>query len=110
VQLRGRDLAAVRWLIDSGCPWDHRRSGIAATQAPAGTELLRYLLAKGAVWSAADLADMLHAAGFHHRLDISQWLRQQGAQWPAVLRYENRPWPAAAVEWARAEGCTAPLQ
>jgi hypothetical protein len=104
-----RDLAAVRWLIDNGCPWDHRRSGIAATQAPAGTELLHYLQEQGAVWSAADLRDMLQAGGAHFRLGIPQWLRQQGAQWPAVLRYGNRPWPAGAVEWARAEGCTAPL-
>jgi hypothetical protein len=105
----GRDLAVVQWLVNNGCPQHHRSSGIAAAQAPHGTELLMHLQQQGAVWSAADLTDMLQAGGAHFRLDIPQWLRQQGAQWPAVLRYENRPWPAAAVEWARAEGCTAPL-
>jgi hypothetical protein len=106
----GRDIAAVRWLIETGCPWSHRRSGIAASQAVDGIGVLHYLQQQGAVWSAADLSDMLQAAGTHFRKDIRQFLRLKGAQWPAVLRYEGRPWLEDAVAWARAEGCTSPLQ
>jgi hypothetical protein len=40
-----------------------------------------------------------------------RWLRQSGAAWPQVLANaeNNRCWCAAAVAWARAEGCAAPV-
>jgi hypothetical protein len=43
-------------------------------------------------------------------LPLAQLLRQKGAEWPDELAdtVSNRCWCAAAVAWARAEGCTAP--
>jgi hypothetical protein len=34
-----------------------------------------------------------------------QWLRQRGAQWPAVLQYNEDKWEEPLVQWARTEGC-----
>jgi hypothetical protein len=57
------------------------------------------------------LTAMLNAAGSHGHLAAAQWLRQQGAAWPAVLRV-NRDywWSGAVLAWARAEGCTSPTR
>jgi hypothetical protein len=39
-----------------------------------------------------------------------KWLRQHGAEWPAVLQNgSGTQWLDAAVQWARSEGCTAPV-
>jgi hypothetical protein len=39
-----------------------------------------------------------------------QWLRQEGADWPNVLRYAGTQWPEASIAWCRAEGCDSPLE
>eukprot|EP00953_Heterococcus_sp_UTEX-ZZ885_P017511 9799-Heterococcus_DN1.PRE.1 len=51
---------------------------------------------------------MLNVAGAYRRLAAAKWLRQQGAEWPAVLKYESRAWNTDVVQWARDEGCTSP--
>jgi hypothetical protein len=38
----------------------------------------------------------------------AQWLRSEGAAWPAVLQYEGDAWSDEAVEWCRIEGCDSP--
>jgi shikimate 5-dehydrogenase len=59
---------------------------------------------------------MLSSAGHNNKLAAAQWLRQQGADWPAVLVHNVHvashtiamPWPTKAVAWAREQGCTSP--
>jgi hypothetical protein len=64
--------------------------------------------------SAATLTLAFNYAGAGNtNLAAAQWLRQQGAEWPAVLCSEHEanpvPWRDDTLEWARAEGCTAPV-
>jgi hypothetical protein len=76
------------------------------------TEILDYVVEQGEVLDAALLTRALNCAGAHSKLEAAQWLRQHGAQWPAVLRYEHQQlgllWSDDMIFWARAEGCTAP--
>jgi hypothetical protein len=59
---------------------------------------------------------MLNAAGAHLELETAQWLRQQGAEWPATLlytdQYEEQPaphvWRDFVLKWASDQGCTSP--
>jgi hypothetical protein len=39
----------------------------------------------------------------------AQWLRQQGAEWPAVLGKFHIKWSGTLLQWARREGCTSEL-
>jgi hypothetical protein len=45
---------------------------------------------------------MLNAAGANSKLAAAKWLRQQGAEWPAVIN-----WCGCSLDWAGSEGCTA---
>jgi hypothetical protein len=62
------------------------------------------------VSTVAQLTDMLRYAGAHNHLRAAQWLRQHGADWPAALNcHVDVEWEDDVLEWARAEGCTAPV-
>jgi hypothetical protein len=54
------------------------------------------------------LAVMLRAAGANGKVAAAQWLRAQGAAWPARLQYtfnhKQQQWSGAVLEWARSEG------
>jgi hypothetical protein len=69
-------------------------------------DVMVYLQQQGIQFTADVLKDMLDHAGVHNKLAATQWLRQQGAEWPAVLR----AWPGEVLAWARAEGCTSPRE
>jgi hypothetical protein len=60
------------------------------------------------VLSAELLTSALNAAGAGGRLQVAQWLRQHGAEWPIVLRAGRMRWTGESLAWARAEGCTSP--
>jgi hypothetical protein len=49
--------------------------------------MLRYLQQEGIVFTVERLTEMLLHAGAHNKLAAVQWLRQQGAEWPATLKY-----------------------
>jgi hypothetical protein len=56
--------------------------------------------------------DTLADAGCNESdLPLAKVLRQRGAVWPDVLgdKLHDHCWCAAAVAWARAEGCAAPV-
>eukprot|EP00953_Heterococcus_sp_UTEX-ZZ885_P036949 19016-Heterococcus_DN1.PRE.6 len=115
------ELNVLRWLRECDCPWAMPDVCIEAAlngcinvlqdlheQLPAPT-LLAYSSA------------MLNAAGSNKQLAAAQWLRQRGAEWPAVLSFEDttgggdedeevvtRVWTGAALAWAREQGCTSP--
>eukprot|EP00953_Heterococcus_sp_UTEX-ZZ885_P035386 18275-Heterococcus_DN1.PRE.1 len=102
-------LDALRWLRSNGCPWDV--STVCTSAACGGyTDILDYVIEQGEVLSVELLTDALSCAGYNDQLRAAQWLRQRGANWPAVLAYGNleyeRLWSNELVAWARAEGCT----
>jgi hypothetical protein len=68
-------------------------------------EALVCLQQLGVLTDTALLSDMLNEAGSHNQLAAAQWLKEQGAQWPAVFGWQR--WSDEVLEWARAEGCTA---
>eukprot|EP00953_Heterococcus_sp_UTEX-ZZ885_P008585 5143-Heterococcus_DN1.PRE.1 len=48
--------------------------------------MMQYLLHVHKLAAAVRLANMLNAAGAYKQLAAAQWLREQGAEWPPVLR------------------------
>jgi hypothetical protein len=62
--------------------------------------------------------EMLQIAGAYGNLDVAIWLKGRGTRWPDVLQYSPNttyettatPWTAEMVTWARAEGCTSPIE
>jgi hypothetical protein len=107
--LCGNHIDTLRWLHEHGCPWD--AAALSSEAARAGRlEVMAYLQQQG-VLTAAAVTHMLLLAGVHNQLPAVQWLRQQAAaEWPPVLQWRQRLWKGAVLEWARAEGCTAPTQ
>jgi hypothetical protein len=98
----------LRWLHEQGCPWSTR--AIRVTAARAGhIAVIKYMVEVEPAVSAAHLTEMLKAAGAWNKLAAAQWLRQQGARWPTVLRFDKRPWQPSVLRWARDEGCTSPV-
>jgi hypothetical protein len=95
------------WLHESGCPWDIQAVRVAAAES-GDVPTIEYALNAEPAASAEQLTQMLNAAGRYSRLRVVKWLRQQGAEWPAVLRFGASPWSTHAVQWARDEGCTSP--
>jgi hypothetical protein len=101
----------LRWLRESGCPWNVTKVYRAAAVG-GSVDVLLYLQQQGIMFTPAVLTDMLNAAGAHDKLAAAHWLRQQGAEWPDVLRdsaaYLWPSWSGTTLAWARAEGCTSP--
>jgi hypothetical protein len=101
----------LHWLRESGCPCDAAAVGAAAATFANGVQVLAYLLQAGLL-SAALLTQLLDTAGRAGNLAAAQWLRQQGAEWPAMLErwydYDQLDDEITTLAWARAEGCTAP--
>jgi hypothetical protein len=77
------------------------------------TDILDFVLEQAEVLDAELLTDTLNYVGSFYRLPVVQWLRQHGAEWPAVLGFGRRychQWGGETLAWARAQGCTAPIQ
>jgi hypothetical protein len=101
-------LHVVRWLHEHGCPW-HIEYLLHFAAAGGSINVLEYMQQQPeVVLTAALLTDMLNAAGANSKLAAAQWVRQQGAEWPAVLRVTSKAWSGDVLAWARAEGCTSP--
>jgi hypothetical protein len=98
----------LRWLHEHGCEWHADLIHLAAAWS-GSVDTMVCLQQQGLVLTAEMLTDMLNTAGAENKLAAAQWLRQQGAEWPAVLRHCNQ-WPDNTLLWARAEGCTSPTQ
>jgi hypothetical protein len=103
----------LQWLCEHGCPCDMSTfEGSTAVEAACGgsREMLQYCVEQGAEWSVEQLTTLLQAAGSTDNLATAKWLRQCGAEWPAVLKHDHTQWHGTVLEWARAEGCTAPVE
>jgi hypothetical protein len=77
--------------------------------------ILAYVIQQGGLPEAAELTHMLNAAGAYGKVEATKWLRQRGAEWPAVLQYTEvgvygmpvrHSWWGPVLDWARSEGCT----
>jgi hypothetical protein len=97
----------LRWLHEQGCPWDSREVGITAALS-GHLSVIVYVVGAEPAPSAALLTELLNAAAINDHLAVAQWLRQRGAQWPAVLKYSDTAWKTNVLQWARDEGCNAP--
>jgi hypothetical protein len=104
-------LSTLRWLREHGCPWNVQ--AVCMNAAGNGcTDTLDYLMQQGEVLDAELLTRALNAAGTEDRIRTAQWLRQHGAEWPAVLGCDvglYAQWIGDTLAWARVEGCTSPL-
>jgi hypothetical protein len=106
-----RQLEVVRWLREAGCPWRSNYATVFAAQS-GSVDILEYVLQQGTLPEARVMTIALVVAGVHDRREAAVWLRQHGAEWPAVLQHYHYPvmyWPPNMVAWARAEGCTSPV-
>jgi hypothetical protein len=111
------ELDVLRWLREHGCPWNVQDMCICAARY-GYTLILDYVIEQGEVLDAEQLTDALKCAGAYNQLQAAQWLRQHGAQWPAVLtcvveftngdESDSIQWSGELLAWARAEGCTSP--
>jgi hypothetical protein len=110
-------LEALRYMHEEGCPWD----AVRACELAAGSgslDIIKYTVEKNnLVLTAAQLTNMLNAAGRNGELETAKWLRLQGAQWPTVLMYNSHldqhahawSWRSETVAWAREQGCTSSI-
>jgi hypothetical protein len=99
------DVQLLSWLRESGCPWDQYEYCTSAA-AFGSIDMMAYLL--GIESSPELLTAMLNSAGGYDQLTAARWLRQRGAEWPAMLLINGGydVWTGEALQWARAEGCT----
>jgi hypothetical protein len=108
--------ATLRWLLESGCPFNVQRLCCAAA-ASGCMDTLGYVLQQLEPGPEL-LTDMLNAAGALIDFAAAQCLRARVAEWPAELGYyedtdeglDGEPWSALAVDWARQQGCDSPLR
>jgi hypothetical protein len=110
------DVNMLRWLRERGCPCNAGEVCISAARHNF-TDILDYLIEQGEQLSAEVLTNTLNCAGTHNQLRAAQWLRQHGANWPAVLIHDVMgdghsalmQWHSDTLAWARAEGCDSPV-
>jgi hypothetical protein len=92
---RSDHVDTLRWLHEQGCPWNIHALRVTAAEL-GHLPVLVYLMGVEPAASAVQLTEMLNAAGFNRQCAAAQWLRQQGAQWPAVLIYGDSMWSIEA--------------
>ena len=111
--MSGEQLDTLLWLRERGCPWVVRDVLLEAAKK-GFTAALDYVVEQREVLDAEPLTAALNRAGVSNQLRAAQWLRQRGAQWPAVLGYKRtvfvyaRQWSDDVLAWARLQGCSSP--
>jgi hypothetical protein len=107
----------LSYMHERGWPWDAVRACELAA-ASNSVDIIKYIAQQDSlVFTAAQLTKMLNAAGANDRLEAAQWLREQGAEWPAVLIHNDHygehamrsTWRALTLKWARDKGCTSSI-
>eukprot|EP00953_Heterococcus_sp_UTEX-ZZ885_P002832 2051-Heterococcus_DN1.PRE.2 len=105
-------IETLHWLRQNGCPCNIADVCSAAARY-GSTSILNYVNEQWEVMSAELLTKSLLQAGVYNQLETVQWLRQHGAQWPAVLSKGQGAklivWREDVLTWAKAQGCTAPI-
>jgi hypothetical protein len=105
----GGHKAVLLWLLEQEVPIEKMLLCITAIRY-GHMSILSLLQERGLLPAQILLNMLLQFAGAHNHLAVVQWLRQRGAEWPTVLKYVDTPWTGAVLQWARAEGCTAPTE
>eukprot|EP00953_Heterococcus_sp_UTEX-ZZ885_P027613 14795-Heterococcus_DN1.PRE.1 len=95
----------LRWIVDTGFLSTAPLVCKAAAQG-GSADVLMYLQQEGLLSGSGLLTDALDTAGHYNKLAAAKWLRDQGAQWPTAF---TLPWRGEVLAWARAEGCTTPI-
>jgi hypothetical protein len=110
-----KSLDLLHFFIKQGFAWDTEDLAQLAAEYNS-VALMEFLRAKGSVFSAELLTELLNNAGANGSLQVAAWLRQQDAEWPIVLRHTSNQfgsiaqWSDDTLQWARAEGCTSPVE
>jgi hypothetical protein len=103
---RAGDLRALMWAREQNyCTW---WLGQLLNSAAKGGHLnvLQWLHSNSErLWTRAEQARMLFAAGQCSDLAAAKWLRANGAAWPESFYTDTTMWPVATVQWALANGC-----
>ena len=74
-------LELLKWLRESGCPWEEVPVCTGATRS-GHVDLLQWLQQNTTAWSDGFKDALLCLACWSDQLTAAKWLRQQGAQWP----------------------------
>jgi hypothetical protein len=106
-------LPLLQWLRSSACPWVELNVLCNAGRG-GSVAMLEWLLTVTSKWKASTKLLMIDYAGWNDRLDAVQWLKAQGAQWPAKFAGQyitmvtnvthNQCWSLSAVQWAIVSG------
>jgi hypothetical protein len=110
--VEGCHLSTLQWLMEHGCLYDLNALRVKAAQH-GHTTVLEFLQQFDVESLPQALMLALFIAGLSSQLAAAQWLRARGAPWPPTLSLpfgDEQQWPEPMVEWARAEGCTSPLE
>jgi len=94
------ELGVLKWLRNTGCPWDQWICAIAAKDGH--LEMLQWAREHGCPWD--DMVCLYAAVGGH--LNVLQWLRAGHCPWDkwtcrAAAMYGH----LELLQWARANGC-----
>jgi hypothetical protein len=100
-------LSLLQWLHTHSCPWDTWEL-LNAASAGGSIAMLEWLVTVTAPWSADLKQFMLNVAARFSRLAVAQWLKADGADWPAAFSVEcgydddrqKMCWSVSAVQWA----------
>ena len=111
-------LDTLMWLREAGCDW---RAFEVADAARTCRSIVEFVHAQGERFTPAQMTLLLSNAAVtaedEAHLTCARWWREQGAEWPEILcavldtgdEFFDAEWEPVAVQWARSEGCTAPL-
>jgi hypothetical protein len=102
----GGHLSTLSWLHEQSCPLGDIQDVRMSAAASGHLCIIKYLKRCRPTASAAQVTQMLSAAGCFSKLSVAQWLRQQGAAWPTELCFNGNDWSSYARQWARENGCT----
>jgi hypothetical protein len=102
---RSGHVKVLHSLMHNGCPCDARELCLSAAKG-GSVQVLIYLQQQGMFRGVPMLTHLLSRAGAFSKLAAAQWLREQGAEWPTVLRHSR--WSDEVLKWAIAEGFTLP--
>eukprot|EP00611_Tribonema_gayanum_P008908 TRINITY_DN185_c0_g1_i2.p1 TRINITY_DN185_c0_g1~~TRINITY_DN185_c0_g1_i2.p1 ORF type:complete len:554 (-),score=76.92 TRINITY_DN185_c0_g1_i2:125-1786(-) len=108
--------ALLKWLYERGCPHDMNEICVCSLQHGISISVLQLQWVRthgGGDWSPQGLSEMLGKALQFPTCYVAQWLRSEGAPWPADLPGVLRPLlrtrrPIETIEtilWALQQGC-----
>jgi hypothetical protein len=105
-------VSVLQYVREHGCPTSDWGCTIAACMG-GSVAVLEYILNSGMAL-VQDVTEMMWIAGAHNNLTAVQWLKQQGAEWPAAFTQTQgngfkTEWSGEVLTWAIANGCTAPM-